>query len=262
MNLFAVDDEKPALNYLVTLLKETYPQADIFPFQKTSDALNSANKIKCDVAFLDICLDDKNGIELAKNLKEINGNTNIIFTTGYTDYTYNAFKVYASDYLIKPIRSENIKNAMNNLRSPLKPETENKLRIQCFGNFEVYCDDELVNFKRSKSKELFAYLVDRKGATCSMDEIISVLWENVPFTENIRSNLRNVISDLKKILESMGAKSVLVKARNTLAINCEKISCDYYDFLHHIPYAVNSYYGEYMSQYSWAEMTLAEIENS
>ena len=262
MNLFAVDYERPALNYLVTMLKQTYPHADIFPFEKVSDALTSAKKIKCDVAFLDICLDSQNGIELAKNLKDINGETNIIFTTGYTEYTYDAFRVYASDYLIKPIKSENIKRAMNNLRTPIKPKDENKLRIQCFGNFEVFNGDEIVNFKRSKSKELLAYLVNRKGAACSMDEIISVLWEDVPFSEKTRSNLRNVISDLKKQLESVGAKSVLVKARNSLAINCEKIICDYFDFIHHIPYAVNSYCGEYMSQYSWAEITLAEIEYS
>ena len=61
MNLFVVDDEKHALNYLVGVLEDTYPQAEIFPFCKTSEAIEAARKTECDVAFLDIRIDEKNG---------------------------------------------------------------------------------------------------------------------------------------------------------------------------------------------------------
>lgn len=46
------------------------------------------------------------------------------------------------------------------------------------------------------------------------------------------------------------------------AVNSEKIECDYYKYLERDAAAVNSYKGEYMSQYSWAEMTLAELEKT
>ena len=128
MNLFVVDDEKHALNYIVTILKETYPKAEIFPFCKTKDAVKKASDIKCDVAFLDIRMDAKNGIELAKELKEINGETNIIFTTAYIEYALDAYKVYASDYLMKPVSSNIIIRAMEHLRNPIKPKADNKLK--------------------------------------------------------------------------------------------------------------------------------------
>lgn len=262
MNLFVVDDEKHALNYIVTILKETYPKAEIFPFCKTKDAIKMASDIKCDVAFLDIRIDDKNGIELAKELKDINGKTNIIFTTAYIEYALDAYKVYASDYLMKPVSSNTIIRAMEHLRDPIKPEADNKLRIQCFGNFEVFSGDSPVHFKRSKTKELMAYLVDRKGSTCRVNEIAAVLWEEEADSDSLKSNLRNLISDLKKTLSSVNAESVLVKERNALSINPDMVVCDYYDFIQQIPYAVNSYHGEYMTQFSWAEFTLAYIENN
>ncbi|MDO5149765.1 MAG: response regulator [Oscillospiraceae bacterium] len=262
MRFLVVDDEKHALNYISTILKETYPQADIFSFCKTNDAVQKAKDIRCDVAFLDIQMDDKNGIELAKELKDINSETNIIFTTAYSEYALDAHRVYASDYLMKPVSCDSILNAMDHLRNPVKPADENKLKIKCFGNFEVFSGDSPIHFKRSKTKELFAYLVDRKGATCSKNELTAVLWEDKADSDSLHSNLRNLISDLQKTLASVNAKSVLVKERNSLAINPDRIICDYYDFIHQIPYAVNSYCGEYMSQFSWAELTLAYIENN
>lgn len=167
MNLFVVDDEIHALNYLATILRETYPHSEILSFSKTKDALSKAKNVKCDVAFLDIRMDEKNGIQLARELKDINGDTNIIFTTAYSEYALDAYRVYASDYLMKPISTEAVQSAMKHLRNPVLPSAEDKLRIQCFGNFEVFSDDKPVVFKRAKTKELFAYLVDRKGSTCS-----------------------------------------------------------------------------------------------
>ena len=52
MNLFVVDDEIHALNYLSSVLKETYPHSKVMSFSKTKDALLKAKDVKCDVAFL------------------------------------------------------------------------------------------------------------------------------------------------------------------------------------------------------------------
>ena len=74
-----------------------------------------------------------------------------------------------------------------------------------------------------------------------------------------QQHLRNLIADLKNVLSDAGVGNIIFKNRNSIAIDCESVDCDYYDFLHHIPYAVNSYHGEYMMQYSWAEITTAAL---
>ena len=116
-------------------------------------------------------------------------------------------------------------------------------------------------FKRQKAKELLAYLVDRMGAGVTMGELIAMLWEEGPDTHSRQSNLRNLISELKNTLAEAGTEDIILKSRNTISLDCDAVECDYFDFLRHIPYAVNRYRGEYMNQYSWAEMTTAEISD-
>ena len=52
-----------------------------------------------------------------------------------------------------------------------------------------------------------------------------------------------------------------MRKRNYYAVNTELVKCDYYDYLKGDILAVNSYQGEYMSQYSWAELTLVNLSN-
>ena len=134
-----------------------------------------------------------------------------------------------------------------------------RVRFQCFGNFEAFVDNKPLVFKRAKTKELLAYLVDRMGASATMGELMAVIWEDGPDTSSRQSNLRNLIADMKNVLSDAGVDNIIIKNRNSIAIDSGLVDCDYYDFLRHIPYAVNSYHGEYMMQYSWAEITTAAL---
>lgn len=259
MKIIAVDDEKLALEALTDSISEAVPGADIQAFRKPSEALLFVRENPCDIAFLDIQMRGMTGLELAQKLKDVHGNINIIFVTGYSEYTLEAFRVYASDYLLKPTTPEKVRQAMEHLRNPVIPKQEKRLKIQCFGNFDVFSDGKPIVFKRAKTKELLAYLVDRMGTTCTMGELMSVIWENGPDTCSRQSNLRNLIHDLKRVLTEAGAGDIIIKGRNAISIDKDAVDCDYYDFLHHIPYAVNCYHGEYMMQYSWAEITTAAL---
>ena len=67
------------------------------------------------------------------------------------------------------------KNVLKHLRYPPEDGPAG-VKIQCFGNFEIFVNGRTLAFKRSKSKELLAYLVDRNGATCTNGEMLAVLW--------------------------------------------------------------------------------------
>ena len=83
-----------------------------------------------------------------KELKEINSSTNIVFVSGYSEYAVNVFSLNASGYILKPARKIDVENSLENLRIPVKYD-EGKLRIQCFGNFDVFVGNEKVAFKRA-----------------------------------------------------------------------------------------------------------------
>jgi two-component SAPR family response regulator len=80
-----------------------------------------------------------------------------------------AFSMHASGYILKPVTAEAIAEAMEQLRHPVNPLPEKRLRVQTFGNFEVLLDEKPLTFARSKTKELFAYLVSRRGAHCGVN---------------------------------------------------------------------------------------------
>lgn len=52
---------------------------------------------------------------------------------------------------------------------------------------------------------------------------------------------------------------LLIRGRSTLALDTSKVDCDYYNFLRGSRSATNSYRGEYMTQYSWAEVTRSAL---
>lgn len=101
-----------ALASLEDALVKALPDAEIYAFRSGEETLRFAKTEVCDIAFLDIELRDMNGLELAKGLKEVNGQMNIIFVTGFAEYALDAMQMYVSAYLLKPVNTEKILEAM------------------------------------------------------------------------------------------------------------------------------------------------------
>lgn len=166
MNILVVDDEQLVLENLVEAIKEVQPHAKIFNFTSPIKALDFCKEHPCDIAFIDIEMGVMNGIDFAKKLKIIHPLVNLIFATGYLDYSLDAFELHASGYLIKPITPEKIKEELENLRHLIEHQTKKHILIHTFGNFEIYVNNKPLNFKYEKTKELVAYLVDRNETFC------------------------------------------------------------------------------------------------
>ena len=247
MLFLAVDDENLQLNKLVDALKEADPRCEILSFNNPLTAYEAVKQVRIDAAFLDIEMGGMNGVELAKKLKQINPNINIIFVTGYDQYAIDAYSIHASGYLTKPVSVERLKLELSNLRYPMPIKNDtNRLRVQCFGNFEAFYNNEAIRFSRSKTKEMLAYLVDKRGAMVSVKDLSIAL-----FNEEKPSYIRNLVADLSKVLKTIGCEDCFVKHFNSYGINISEVSCDYYDYLNNEPYAVKAYHGVYMQQYTW-----------
>lgn len=255
MNLLIVDDEPMALEEIREVVLEVKNDICVKCCDNYMDALENAKIKKYDVAFLDISMPCMNGLEIAKNLKDINKNTNIVFITGYSEYAVEAFLINASGYILKPAKKADVKNALDNLRIPVVEDIQTGLRIKCFGNFEVFYNDEPIKFKRTLTKEVLAYLVNLKGATATTNEICAVLFGDKSNENSSKHYFRNLISDLRATLGQYNSEDIFVYKRNSFSVDVSKINCDYYKYLNYDISAVNSYMGEYMKQYSWAELT-------
>jgi len=264
MNVLIVDDERMPLEYMKRTIKSVLKGAKVTGFMKPSEALDYVRSLQddtgcVDLAFLDIEMGGMNGLQLAKNLKDINNKINIIFTTGYSHYAAEAYAIHACGYLLKPISAEAVLEAMDYLHHPITLKSDKNIYIQTFGNFEVYADNKPLRFSRTKTKELLAYLIMRNGANCSNNEIVAILWENKPDSPALQSQFRHLVMDLRKTLKTVNADDIFIKKRGALAVIPEKISCDLYDFYNADTDAVNKYMGEFMAQYSWAEFNNAYL---
>jgi two-component SAPR family response regulator len=200
-----------------------------------------------------------NGVELAKELKAVNPKMNIIFVTGFSDYTGDAMSLHASGYIMKPVNQAKVEQELADLRFPIVPKNNAKLRVQCFGNFDVFLPDGTpVHFERSRSKEIFAYLVHRHGSSCSTREIAAALFEDEPFDNKQKNHVQQLIYAMIKSLKAAGTEKAVTRSYNALAVNPDVLDCDYYRFKELDAGAVNAYQNEYMSQYYWADFLYDE----
>ena len=246
MKILLVDDEELQLLRLEKVCKNVIPDGAFLSYTNPIKAYEDNKDEKIDLAFLDIEMPGINGIQLAKKLKGINPQIKIIFVTAYNEYALEAYKVHASGYVSKPVNEEKIQEEIDELGSTIDLKPTKKLQIKCFGNFEVFHNGEPVRFSYKKSKEAFAYLVDREGSAINVNELNAVLWE-----EDHPSYLRNLIADIQTTLKNIGAGDVFIKRHNECYIDVNKVDCDAYEYKKDNPDAVRMYRGEYMIQYSW-----------
>ena len=254
MIAIAVDDEILMLGALVKAVDASPDIREVNNFSDCDEALDFVKKNPVDIAFLDINMRGMGGLALAENIIAARPNCKIVFCTGYEEYAIPAFKLHASGYLMKPISAEDVQAEINNIKGVR--QREKLLTVHCFGNFEVYAKDEKLMFKRLKTKELFAFLVDRKGAGMTAKQICAVLFPDDEDDVKNAAYLRQLVMDLKNTLKSVGAENVLRHETPCYRVDTSLIQCDYLTYLET---GKPEFLGEYMMQYSWAEDTCAAL---
>ncbi len=249
MIAIAVDDEPLMLGALVKAIQASDDITSVSKFTSCEEALNEIQKNPADIAFLDINMRGMGGLSLAEKIIGICPDCKIVFCTGYEEYAIPAFKLHAAGYLLKPISAKDVQAEIDNIKGIRR--REKPLTVKCFGNFEVFSNGKKLTFKRSKTKELFAFLVDRNGAGVTVAEIGVALWENGEEQKN-QNYVHQLFRDLRQSLEVLGVEEIFERNHYFYSINPEKLDCDYYTYL---KTGKPEFRAEYMSQYSWAEET-------
>ena len=99
LNCWIVDDEPLALELLDSYVQKTPFLNSTGKYSSAIQAMNNMPNERIDVIFLDIQMPEVNGMEFARFLDK---NTRIIFTTAFSEYALDGYKVNALDYLLKP----------------------------------------------------------------------------------------------------------------------------------------------------------------
>ena len=153
MKAIIIEDEQSAADNLAFLLQSVAPDIQILETIETvSDAIAFFRENKAyDLVFMDIHLADGNSFEIVREEEPI---APIIFTTTYDQYAIQAFKLNSIDYLLKPIREAELKNAILKFKD--------KHRESLVSNQQIEALWSLVN--RPKKTFRSSFLVQKKDS--------------------------------------------------------------------------------------------------
>ena len=258
MNVICVDDEMPALDNFRMTVKNFSMVKNLQVFLGGEEAISWACRNPVDVAFLDMEMQGMNGLEVAKELRKVNRDIRIVFVTAYEQYALQAFGVDAIGYILKPYSRKEVRKELEKA-ARFHSLPKKRVCIQTIPDFVVYVDGERLVLGRAKTEELLALLVDYGSGGLTTGEMISCLWPGRYADENTRSLCRMTYKRLMDALREAGIEDIVASDGRKRYIVTEKVDCDLYRILAGDTDALKNYCGEYMREYSWAEVRNAQL---
>ncbi len=132
LNVVAIDDEPLALKLVSDYIRKTPFLELLGSFENPMEALEFLNNHKADLIFLDIQMPGLLGTEFARM---VDAETRIIFTTAYSQYAVEGFKLEAVDYLLKPFGYEEFLESAGRAKKRIHTESAPSVTVETKDNF-------------------------------------------------------------------------------------------------------------------------------
>lgn len=125
MKTVIVDDEKPSREALATYLRDYCPDVQIVAeCDSVKSAFQAIKQNRPQLVFLDIELPNENGFDLLGTFRQ--PEFKVVFVTAYSDYAVRAFRFSAVDYLLKPVKVDELVDAVNKVREEIANDHSNQ----------------------------------------------------------------------------------------------------------------------------------------
>lgn len=130
LHAMIVDDEAPARSELRYLLEETGRVDSIVEAGSAREAVERLMEGRADVMFLDISMPKTSGMQLAEALHKLKNPPAVVFVTAYSEYAVEAFDVDAVDYLMKPVETDRLNQALDKVQAHLRPQQASRTPVE------------------------------------------------------------------------------------------------------------------------------------
>ena len=197
-NILYIEDDINLLKNSSDILEDFLKT--IYPATNTKDALEILKKNRVDVIVSDILLENENGIEFIKKLRdEHHIYTPVILTTAYTDTNYllESIKLKIENYIIKPINIKELLNTIHDTVLPIKQNSEIVKSYNIIKTVSLICD--------SKQIEVIRFIFNNLDSENIFDFSYIDIMENIDISK----------PTLVKIFKSLVDKGILTKLQRS-----------------------------------------------
>lgn len=218
IKVLAIDDEPLALRQLELYIGK-------IPFLELVGSCSSANSARklignADAMFIDINMPDISGMEF---VKELENPPMVVFTTAYSEYAVEGFKVNAIDYLLKPFSLEEFSKAAEKLRLRAEEKEAVRAMSEAAGHLvfrmdykTVRVDFSDINYVESMSEYIKVHLLSQQAPLLVLYSM-KRLAEQLPGSMFMRVH-RSYIVSLARV-ESINANSLTLKDGTVLSVS-------------------------------------------
>ena len=205
--ILIIDDDKVNLTVIKKFLENDF---EVMGITESILALNTYKSFQPDIIITDIDMPVIDGLELSKKIRDIDKNVKIIVLTGHEkmDYILSAVELNLTKYLIKPVSSETINDAVLKAIDEINNyEVINKRKLLISKN--IYWDyEKKILFKDNqeikltkKELQLIDLLTTNPNIAKKYDEIGVNIWEDKYYYDDIKGSLKTLIHGLKNKLD-------------------------------------------------------------
>lgn len=202
MRIMLVDDERLALVRMEKMLEEFHDCEVIGSYSRAEPALQQIGELQPDAVFLDIHMPGLNGLKATERIQAIAPDTKIVYVTAYDKYAVEAFELDATDYVMKPLRRQRLSRTIQRLRErvalAMESPKEEDVLYHCLGTMQIRKPDgqwEVLKWRTTKAKELFAYLLYHRGKIVSKNVLLELFWPEL----DERKGLANLQTSMNRI---------------------------------------------------------------
>ena len=170
-----VDDEAPARSELRFLLEEDGRVEVMAEAANVREAIERLQENSVDVVFLDINMPDATGMKLAEALQRLTAPPVVVFVTAYSEYALDAFEVNAVDYLVKPVETERLAQAVTRVLEQVRLQAQAKaterISVEKAGK-KVFVNIDSIRFVMARDDYTYVQTdTDRFFCTSSLSQL-------------------------------------------------------------------------------------------
>jgi two-component system LytT family response regulator len=206
-----IDDEKPFITSVRTLLSSVADVVVVGEARSVASGLVQIDELEPDLIFLDIEMEDGTGFDLLRQIDR--RDFKVIFVTAYDHYAVEAFRFSAIDYLLKPITSVDLYTALDKVR-----EATGKEKI----NYQLSVLMENIHQLSKEKKKI----VLRELDTLHVIQLDEILWCNADGSYSIfylTGGRKIMVSQHLKEFEDLLSPNGFFRVHRAHLVNLNKV---------------------------------------